>query len=68
MKQKFKRQAHLIGEAFPDHFTITLAIQREASGGISPTCDVIANPKNETEVHALRVILLRISPENLRHE
>lgn len=57
-----KRQVHLLGEAFPEHFTITFMIKRLANGELEPSCSVISSPQNVVEHRVLHQFLAAINP------
>ena len=50
--------ARLLDEAFPNHFTITVAIGRNEKGEVSSngSCEIFARPRDEQE--AKMVVLL----------
>ncbi len=60
-KEKFKMQCHLLGEAFPGQFTITIAIGKNEDGTLKDKCDVICNPQNEQEVEKVKNFLYMLS-------
>jgi hypothetical protein len=61
-----KAIGRLLGEAFPNHFTITVAFGRDESGKITKTgaCEVIAAPSNLEEVSVLMAFTKQMSVED----
>ncbi len=59
--QTSKKQAHLLGEAFPEHFTITFMIKRLENGELEPTCSVMSAPANKKEFDVLKAFLNAIN-------
>jgi hypothetical protein len=60
-KQRVLAVAHLIGEALPGCFTITIAVERDENGNVPDKgrCKVYSNPKDDNETKmVLRLVEL----------
>lgn len=62
-EQIIKIRAHLIAEAFPDHFALVILVKRMENGELEKGFGFFAQPRGTEERRAMYYFLSKINPE-----